>query len=194
MRRTTSKDVRYPLTPPPSGRMAFYGWPISQCQSLETPLATQLQAGIRVLDIRLAVVDDHLVAYHGVYPQRTPFRDILAALHAFLTSPAGRREALVASFKQEDFARTPPPVFSQRVHDEIAAGPGGWALWFLENRVPALGEVRGRAVMLSRFGGDGAGWEGGLEGLGIHPTAWPDSEKAGFEWTLKGTLVRTQDW
>lgn len=25
--------------------------------------------------------------------------------------------------------------------------------WFLENRVPRLGEVRGRAVLMSRFGG-----------------------------------------
>ena len=57
-----------------------------------------------------------------------------------------------------------------------------------------LGEVRGKVVMLSRFGGDGSGWENGLEGLGIHPTAWPDSEKAGFTWRLKGTLVRTHDW
>lgn len=67
-------------------------------------------------------------------------------------------------------------------------------MWFLENRIPNLGEVRGKVVMLSRFGGDGSGWENGLEGLGIHPTAWPDSAMDGFTWTLKGTLVRTSDW
>ncbi|OBZ75824.1 hypothetical protein A0H81_04797 [Grifola frondosa] len=48
--------------------------------------------------------------------------------------------------------------------------------------------------MFSRFGGDGSGWEHGLEGLGIHPTAWPDSEKSGFIWQCKETLVRTHDW
>jgi 1-phosphatidylinositol phosphodiesterase len=37
----------------------------------------------------------------------------------------------------------------------------------------------------------GAGWENGLERLGIHPTTWPDSEKDGFEWELKGTIVKT---
>jgi 1-phosphatidylinositol phosphodiesterase len=67
-------------------------------------------------------------------------------------------------------------------------------MWFLENRIPNLGEVRGKVVLLSRFGGNGDGWDGGLEGLGIHPTTWPDSEKNGFEWELKGTRVRTHDW
>ena len=49
-------------------------------------------------------------------------------------------------------------------------------------------------MLFSRFGGDGAEWDGGLEGIGIHPTTWPDSEKEGFEWELKGTNVRTHDW
>ena len=174
--------------------MAFYGWPISQCQALETPLTVQLAAGIRVLDVRLAVKDNQLIAYHGVYPQRAPFQYILATIHDFLTAPATCRETLVMSIKQEDYKTTPLPTFSQSVHDEIMNGPGGFAMWFLENRIPALGEVRGKVVMLSRFGGDGSGWENGLEGLGIHPTAWPDSAKEGFTWTLKGTLVRTHDW
>ncbi|CDO68891.1 hypothetical protein BN946_scf185000.g34 [Trametes cinnabarina] len=174
--------------------MAFYGWPISQCQSPETPLEVQLHSGIRVLDVRLAVVDGRLIAYHGIFPQRTSFQTILGIIHAFLTAPPTSRETLVLSIKQEDFTKTPLPLFSRLVHDEIMRGPGGRDMWFLENRIPKLGEVRGRVVMLSRFGGDGSEWEGGLEGLGIHPTAWPDSEKEGFTWTLKGTLVRTHDW
>ncbi|KAI9056956.1 PLC-like phosphodiesterase [Trametes sanguinea] len=174
--------------------MAFYGWPISQCQSPYTPLQDQLHSGIRVLDVRLAVVEGRLISYHGIFPQRTPFQTILGIVHAFLIAPPTSRETLVMSIKQEDFTRTPLPLFSRLVHDEIMNGPGGRDMWFLENRIPKLGEVRGRVIMLSRFGGDGSGWEGGLEGLGIHPTAWPDSEKEGFTWTLKGTLVRTHDW
>ncbi|CCM05793.1 uncharacterized protein FIBRA_08026 [Fibroporia radiculosa] len=174
--------------------MAFYGWPISQCQSLATPLAVQLQSGIRVLDIRLAVVDSRLIAFHGIYPQRTPFQEILATIHSFLTAPATCRETLVMSIKQEDFLKTPAALFSQLVHDEIVNGPGGLGMWFLENRVPHLGDVRGKVVMFSRFGGSGDGWEGGLEGLGMHPTVWPDSAKSGFAWQCKNTLVRTHDW
>lgn len=174
--------------------MALYGWPFAQCQSPSTTLDVQLAAGIRVIDVRLAVVDGVLVAYHDIWPQRTPFQQMLSILQAFLTAPATSKETVVMSIKQEDYKTTPLPTFSQSVHDEIMNGPGGFAMWFLENRIPALGEVRGKVVMLSRFGGDGSIWENGLEGLGIHPTAWPDSDKAGFTWTLKGTLVRTQDW
>ncbi|CAA7267006.1 unnamed protein product [Cyclocybe aegerita] len=196
--------------------MAFYGWPVSQCQTV--PLSTQLNGGIRVLDIRLAVIpppspkeapltkDQQLIAYHGLWPQQTPFLAILNDVHTFLTSPIGCMETIIMSIKQEDFAVTPTPLFSQLVRETIVQGPGGWddsqlsdsgvnrGMWFLENRIPTLGEVRGKVVMLSRFGGNGAGWEGGLEGLGIHPTTWPDSDQEGFEWELKGTRVRTHDW
>ncbi|KAI0933495.1 hypothetical protein AcV5_005625 [Taiwanofungus camphoratus] len=182
------------LLPGTHDTMAFYGWPISQCQSLRAPLAVQLQSGIRMLDIRLAVVDSRLIAYHGLYPQRASFQQILATIRDFLTAPRTSRETLVMSIKQEDFEKTPPRLFSQLVHEEIMHGPGGRDMWFLDNRIPLLGEARGKIVMFSRFGGDGSGWEGGLEGLGIHPTAWPDSEKLGFAWQCKNTLVRTHDW
>ena len=115
--------------------MAFYGWPVSQCQDLRTPLAAQLQGGIRILDIRLAVIEGRLIAYHGIYPQRTPFQDILRDVHDFLAAPTTYREALVMSLKQEDFAKTPLPLFSRLVHDEIMSGPGGRDMWFLENRI-----------------------------------------------------------
>lgn len=127
-------------------------------------------------------------------PERTPFLDVLADTHAFLTDPATSSETIVMSIKQEDFNTTPPATFSQIVHEELYGGPGGREMWFLEDRVPTLGEVRGKVIMLSRFGGDGSGWEGGLAGMGIHPTTWPDSAENGFTWTLNETLVRTSDW
>lgn len=174
--------------------MAFYGWPISQCQSLDTPLAAQLASGIRVLDIRLAVKNSKLMAYHGPYPQKASFQIILTVIHAFLTAEKTRHETIVMSIKQEDFTTVPSAVFSALVHDEIMNGPGGRAMWYLDNRVPVLGDVRGKVIMFSRFGGDGEGWEGGLEGIGMHPTTWPDSEREGFSWECKNTVVRTHDW
>lgn len=115
----------------------------------------------------------------------------MEALHTFLTSTEGKYETIIMSIKQEDQASL---LFSQLVHSAVYNGPGGRDMWFLENRIPTLGDVRGKVVLFSRFGGDGQGWEGGLEGLGIHPTTWPDSEKQGFEWWLKGTKVKTHDW
>ena len=142
--------------------MALFGWPISQCQSIATPLFVQLASGIRVLDIRLAVKNDKLIAYHGVYPQRVSFREILKTISDFLTAPKTCRETLIMSVKQEDFATVPGSVFSELVRVDIMEGPGGKDMWFLENRIPQLGEVRGKVILFSRFGGDGEGWENGL--------------------------------
>lgn len=165
--------------------MAFYGWPISQCQY--RPLDTQLHAGIRVIDIRLSIVNNRLIASHGIIPEFTPFADMLVTLHNFLTSPTTASETVVVSIKQEDSDTT---LFPKLLHDEIVASRGGLQMWFLENRIPTLGEVRGKAVMFSRFGSHG--WENGANG--IHPPIWPDSVKDGFQWECDGTLVRTQDW
>lgn len=168
--------------------MSFYGWPISQCQSPLTsnPLLVQLQSGIRALDIRLSIIDGRLISFHGIYPQRSPFTSILDTLYQFLTADEGSSECIVVSIKQED---TASPLFTSLVHSEIAASLGGNDIWFTEsNRIPTLGEVRGKCVLLSRFG------ELGGEALGIHPDRWPDSQKDGFEWNCGETLVRVSDW
>ncbi|KAJ6497237.1 PLC-like phosphodiesterase [Mycena vitilis] len=177
------------LLPGTHDTMAFYGWPFSQCQSISTPLDVQFQSGIRVLDIRLTDVNGRLIAYHGAYPQKTSFQDILISVHNYLTSPEGSRETIVMSIKQE----APSSIFPQLVHDEIFTGAGGRDMWFFESRIPKLGEVRGKVVLFSRFG-NGEGWEGGLDGMGIHPTYWPDSKKKGFTWMCNNTVVRTNDW
>lgn len=174
--------------------MAFYGWVLSQCQSADRPLEQQLRSGIRVIDIRLAVINEQLIAYHGAYPQRATFRSILTIIHDFLQSTQSSQEVIIMSIKQEDFRKTAPFIFSAKVHNEIFHGPGGRDMWYLDNRLPTLGEVRGKIVMFSRFGDSGDGWDHGLEGLGIHPTTWPDSAKYGFSWVCKNTIVQTHDW
>ncbi|KAG6917032.1 hypothetical protein DXG01_004158 [Tephrocybe rancida] len=108
--------------------------------------------------------------------------------------PVTCRETLVMSIKQEDFTKFSYLQFSRLVHEELFNGPGGREMWYLHNRIPTLGEVRGKVVMFSRFGGNGEGWDGGWEGLGIHPLVWPDSRKTGFSWQCKDVLVRTHDW
>ncbi|GJJ11957.1 hypothetical protein Clacol_006195 [Clathrus columnatus] len=179
------------LLPGTHNCVAFYGWPVSQCQDSDTPLATQFALGIRVIDVRLSIINGSLLSYHGLYPQKLPFRDIIQSVHKFLTSPEGSTETIVVSIKQEDVGWV---QFSKLVYDEIHNGPGGKDFWFLENRIPTLGEVRGKAVLFSRFGGDGRGWEGGLNGIGIHPPSWPDSKEDGFDWWSGNTLVKVQDW
>ena len=170
--------------------MAFYGWPFSQCQSPPTSskpdaLLAQLRSGIRVVDIRLSIIGNKLITFHGPYPERTLFSDILNTFHQFLTGE-GKSECIIVSIKQEDKAS---PVFGELVQSEIASSSGGHDLWFTEsNRIPALGEVRGKCILFSRFGDPSA------SGLGIHPDIWPDSVKEGFEWNCGDTKVRVSDW
>jgi len=93
------------------------------------------------------------------------------------------------SIKQED---SDSQRFTKLVRKEINASSGGMGMWYLENRIPTLGEVRGKVVMFSRFGGNGDGWDNAA--IGIHPPIWPDSHKLGFTWSCHNTLVQTQDW
>jgi 1-phosphatidylinositol phosphodiesterase len=84
------------------------------------------------------------------------------------------------------------PLFSPLVRDALFSPPSRKSLWYLENRIPTLGEVRGKAVLFSRFGGHGEGWPDNK--IGIHPPLWPDSAKDGFEWEMADTRVRVHDW
>ncbi|KAL7423787.1 hypothetical protein Q5752_001371 [Cryptotrichosporon argae] len=161
---------------------ALYGYPISQCQQPSTPIERQLADGVRFLDVRLRVIGDELHMYHGMRPQRSTFPVLLRTVDAFLA--AHPSETLLMSLKEEDDAH---PLFATHVRRDLERHR---ARWFLDERVPALGEVRGRAMLLSRFDGD-AHWS---RKLGIHPTTWPDSRRDGFEWDCHGTPVRTQDW
>jgi 1-phosphatidylinositol phosphodiesterase len=170
--------------------MAFKGWPLAQCQSRSTPLLTQLRAGVRVLDIRLSLYNGALGTAHDVLPMGTRFVAVLADLRNFLTHD-GVHETVVVSIKQEDGRRTPAHLFSAAVRREILAHDAGLGGWFLEHRIPTLGEVRGRAVLFARFGDDDGAWGGRL---GIHPRAWPDSAPEGFAWRCAGTPVRVHDW
>jgi 1-phosphatidylinositol phosphodiesterase len=116
------------------------------------------------------------------------FPEILSELYDFLHSHP--TETLIVSLKQED---NNPAKFNALLARDIGESKGGWEMWFRESRIPSLGEVRGRCVMFSRFGGTKDGWP--LEkGFGIHPERWPDSDKTGFYWWCGDTFVRTQDW
>jgi len=85
----------------------------------------------------------------------------------------------------------PPPSPTKKAQ---AAGQSTSGLWYLEDRIPTLGEVRGRIMILSRFG-NGIGWEGGLGGMGVVPWFWPNSDPNGFSFECgPDTTLNVQDW
>ena len=132
------------------------------------------------------------MAYHGSTPQRATFPAILADVATFLDSPEGRSETIIMSILEEGQFLGSSPLFSSLVRDALFTPPSHKSLWYLENRIPTLGEVRGKAILFSRFGGNGEGWLDNK--IGIHPLLWPDSVKDGFEWETADTRIRVHDW
>ncbi|CBQ69076.1 related to 1-phosphatidylinositol phosphodiesterase precursor [Sporisorium reilianum SRZ2] len=163
---------------------ALYGWPISACQETTSTIAAQLGRGIRFLDVRLALKGTPgtqlLYAYHGVTDQRLEFSAVLAQVYAFLQTNVG--ETVLMSVKQENnMAGFLDAVFGY-VNQNKAA-------WWLGTGMPTLGEVRGKIVLISRFGSSDS------QPGGFHPPIWPDSSPTPFSYTLPdNTTVWTQDW
>lgn len=115
--------------------------------------------GVRYIDIRCKVIrgelhgiscrlpqNSHIVlikaVYHGSWNQGSTFQQALTALVEFLQSHP--TETVILSVKDE----VRHEDFSRLVWLDMAKYDG---MWFLENRVPILGEVRGKAILLTRF-------------------------------------------
>ncbi|SPO30604.1 related to 1-phosphatidylinositol phosphodiesterase precursor [Ustilago trichophora] len=163
---------------------ALYGWPISACQESTSSIAVQLNRGIRFLDIRLALKGTPgkqlLYAYHGVTDQKIEFSAVLSQVYDFLVANAG--ETVLMSVKQENNMAG----FLDSVFSYINQNP---SKWYLGTGMPKLGDVRGKIVLISRFGSSDS------QPGGIHPPIWPDSSNSPFNYTLPdGTTVMTQDW
>ena len=87
-------------------------------------------------------IEAYRSVYHGARSQRNTFVAVLAELRSFLESYP--TETVIMSIKDEkrheDFSRL-VWLDMEKYRD----------LWFLENRVPTLGEVRGKAIIMGRF-------------------------------------------
>jgi 1-phosphatidylinositol phosphodiesterase len=109
----------------------------------------QLAEGVRFLDIRVAKnPDGSWMLCHGPVPLAGTFDLVAAALHAFLA--ANPTETVVVSIKEDN-----THFHSSRTNLEIFNDYRGrypHLRWFTDNRIPRLGEVRGKAVFLRRFG------------------------------------------
>jgi 1-phosphatidylinositol phosphodiesterase len=123
--------------------------------------------------------------YHGPVSQRAHFPAILDDIYAFLASHP--TESILITLKEE----IPPndPSFARMVWDAIEPGDRA-GYWFRQPRVPTLGEVRGKAILMSRFA-QGKEWEAGV---GWVPS-WPNNRKESeTELTADGSVFRLQDW
>jgi len=122
----------------------------AHCQSL--PLALQLQAGIRVLDIRCRHVSNVFAIHHGAIFEHLFFGDVLNVCTQFLEKNPS--EVLLLRLKE---AHT--PANNTRTFEEtfkFYRGEFKNYFWVPPRSnsttpVPSLGEVRGKIVILDDF-------------------------------------------
>lgn len=138
---TLIKDISMPGS---HDAMALYalGDLAGRCQSLS--LASQLEAGVRFLDIRLQNQNDTLKAVHGIVDEKEKFPAIVKTIDTFLTEHP--TEFVIVSIKEEEKAKGGTKDFETLVVDSLTEK------WYTGNVMPAaLGQVRGKAILLSRY-------------------------------------------
>ncbi|MEO7735831.1 MAG: phosphatidylinositol-specific phospholipase C [Kofleriaceae bacterium] len=132
----------------------------AKCQNLS--LAGQLTAGVRYLDVRCRHLDDAFQIYHGPVFEQQAFADVLDTVTSFLADHPS--ETLVMSIKQESVAEGTTRSFEQTFASYVARAP---ARWSLGTSLPALGDARGKIVLVRRFDAEAT--------LGIDASRWADN-------------------
>lgn len=178
--------------------------PSVRCQCVS--ITAQLEHGIRFLDVRVQVGSssssddegdpeiaekelntDELTLVHGAFPVALTgaktFRSVLERVREFLAAHAS--ETIVMSVKREGTGSGTDQRLSRILAAMTSATDG--PRWYTEGRIPVLSEVRGKIVLVRRFGLDaGATTTCGERGFGIDGSQWVDNA-VGDE-VLKGQL------
>ncbi|MCR5079331.1 MAG: phosphatidylinositol-specific phospholipase C domain-containing protein [Bacilli bacterium] len=112
-----------------------------ECQYLD--LESQLNSGVRFLDIRLDNKEKDLRAVHGSIDQGSNFSSIERIIERFLKNNPS--EGLLVSIKDEN--RNNPSAFESTLSPYLSK-----EYWLLDTSLPStLKDIRGKAVLLSRY-------------------------------------------
>ena len=150
----------------------------AKCQTLT--IAEQLEAGVRFFDIRLRRVNGELHVYHGYVDQKLTFDEVLSACYTFLEKNPD--EALIVCIKEEYDATGTNAAFDTMVAAKIAQNA---SVWYTDPSIPTLGSVRGKIVLMRRYGTSG--------NFGINASSgWIDS--ATFNLNTGNFTLSVQDY
>ncbi|HVI45170.1 MAG TPA: phosphatidylinositol-specific phospholipase C [Chitinophaga sp.] len=141
-------------------------------------IADQLNGGIRFLDVRCRHIGNAFAIHHGSIYQNLNFDDVLNACNAFLNSNPG--ETILMSVKEEYDPTDNTRSFEATFDAYVAKNP---SRWYLGETIPTLGNVRGKIVLVRRFGATAA--------KGINVTNWADN--ATFSVNNGNAKLRIQD-
>ncbi|MGW9435005.1 phosphatidylinositol-specific phospholipase C domain-containing protein [Streptomyces sp. NPDC055607] len=151
---------------------ARFGGPWSECQN--TTVARQLDSGIRFLDVRCRVTGGSFAIHHGASYQNAMFGDVLVACRDFLA--AHPSETVLMRVKQE-YSEESDAAF-RAVFDDYLDRRGWRPLFRIGDRLPLLGEARGKVVLIADNGGLPGlkWWDGSQIALQDDWNALPDAK------------------
>ena len=122
---------------------------ISKCQNMT--IKEQLNAGIRYLDIRVEKDGEKLKLVHDIADCKNPQKPkeklyldtVINDCRTFLSKNPS--ETILLSFKRDDGVSA-EEAFDVFFDNHLENNP----VWYTENRIPAIGEVRGKIVLINR--------------------------------------------
>lgn len=147
----------------------------ARCQ--DKTITEQLSMGVRLLDIRLSKKGDEFYLVHSLADcysdkektKRMTFNEVLDVCKDFLKeNPA---ETLIVSVKQDRGIINRwffPPFYDKYIRGDESS-------WYLGNRVPTLGECRGRLVLMRRCRVWKSFYKTAIGGLDF--SFWPDQAR-----------------
>lgn len=142
-------DINLPGTHDSAARFMSFSY-FARCQNRS--ITEQLNMGIRFFDLRAEAESNRIKLVHSIIDCRKGrfsrkklyMDDVLAEMLGFLD--AHPSETIFVLFKHDDGALPPAPTFELFYERHVARE----TRFFTENRIPLLGEVRGRLVLLNR--------------------------------------------
>lgn len=147
----------------------YIALPSVRCQAVN--ITEQLNHGVRFFDLRAQPDGQDLILVHSVFPisisGKKYLRDVLNDFYRFLD--AHPTEVLIVSLKREGTGNATDQDFSKILHEQFVKKDE--RRWFLQNRIPSLGEVRGKCILLRRFNTDASV----PRDFGIDGSSWADN-------------------
>jgi 1-phosphatidylinositol phosphodiesterase len=169
--------------------MAFFGGHAVETQTLRLP--GQLEAGIRVLDIRCRHMSDEFRIYHGHVSQRRLFHEVLDMVIEFLRQNPG--ETVLMRVKEEHHPSGVTRTFQQTFHQRYWVNEkyNRW-MWQGTSVNPTLGDMRGKIVVLQDF--DREASINPRYGIPYNSFVIQDDYKLRTNWDLYGKWLRVEDF
>lgn len=140
---TTLDDLTIPGT---HDTCAIIGGPFDTAKCQDIGLLDQLNLGIRFIDIRCRLYEGAFTIHHGPIYQEMNFTDVLSETRTFLE--ANPSETVIMSVQQE-YSEAPAEEWAAVFNDRYMRDEGFDSLLYRDNRLPGIGEVRGKMVLIA---------------------------------------------